>query len=119
MTGPDSHVNQPFYLTTAISYVNGPPHLGHAYEAIASDVLARFMRLDGRDVRFLTGTDEHGQKVEKTAREAGKDPKAFCDEIAALFQQMTHNLGITNDDFIRTTEARHIRSSQAIWQKRE
>ncbi len=119
MTGPDSHENEPFYLTTAISYVNGPPHLGHAYEAIASDVLARFMRLDGRDVRFLTGTDEHGQKVEKTAREEGKDPKAFCDEIAALFQDMTGKLGITNDDFIRTTEARHIRSSQAIWRKLE
>ena len=104
-----------YYLTTAISYVNGVPHLGHAYEAISTDVMARFKRLDGFDVMFLTGTDEHGQKVEKTARDAGKAPQAFCDEIAASFRDMTRLLNISNDDFIRTTEARHIRSSQAIW----
>lgn len=106
-----------FYITTAISYVNGPPHLGHAYESISSDAIARFMRLDGYDVMFLTGTDEHGQKVEKTARANGEDPKAFCDRIASLFQEMTRLLNISNDDFIRTTEERHIRSSQAIWRK--
>jgi methionyl-tRNA synthetase len=116
MSGPESQ-RKPYYLTTAISYVNGPPHLGHAYEAISTDVLARFMRLDGRDVMFLTGTDEHGQKVEKTARAAGKEPQAFCDEIAALFQDMTRKLNISNDGFIRTTEPRHIESSQAIWDK--
>ena len=71
----------PYYITTAISYVNGLPHLGHAYEAISADVMARFKRLDGYNVHFLTGTDEHGQKVEKSAIDAGKDPKIFCDQI--------------------------------------
>ncbi len=104
-----------YYVTTAISYVNGVPHLGHAYEAIATDVMARFKRLDGYDVRFLTGTDEHGQKVEKTARDAGKEPQAFCDEIAQTFIDMTSSLNISNDDFIRTTEPRHHESVQAIW----
>ena len=106
-----------FYITTAISYVNGPPHLGHAYEAIACDVIARFKRLDGFDVMYLTGTDEHGQKVEKTALAAGKEPKEFSDKIAKLFQEMTAELDISNDQFIRTTEARHYRASQGIWQK--
>ncbi len=109
----------PFYITTAISYVNGPPHLGHAYEAISTDVLARFKRLDGYDVRFLTGTDEHGQKVAKTAEAAGQSARAFCDDIAAQFQDMCHLLNISNDDFIRTTEERHIRSCQALWRKLE
>ena len=109
----------PFYITTAISYVNGPPHLGHAYEAIACDVIARFKRLDGFDVMFLTGTDEHGQKVEKTALAAGKEPKEFSDEIAGLFKDMAAELNISNDQFIRTVEPRHIRSSQAIWKKLE
>ncbi|MGE0658205.1 MAG: methionine--tRNA ligase [Reyranellaceae bacterium] len=108
-----------FYITTAISYVNGPPHLGHAYESISCDVIARFMRLDGYDVMFLTGTDEHGQKVESTARANGKEPQQFCDEIAAQFQAMTRLLNISNDDFIRTTEERHIRSVQAIWKRLE
>jgi len=108
-----------FYITTAISYVNGPPHLGHAYESISCDVIARFMRLDGYDVMFLTGTDEHGQKVETTAKANGKQPQEFCDEIAALFKDMTRLLNISNDDFIRTTEPRHIRSSQALWKKLE
>ena len=108
-----------FYITTAISYVNGPPHLGHAYEAIATDVLARFKRLDGYDVMFLTGTDEHGQKVARTAEAAGKEPKVFCTEIAALFVEMTKLLNISNDDFIRTTEPRHYESTQALWRKLE
>ena len=106
-----------YYLTTAISYVNGPPHLGHAYEAISTDVLARFKRLDGYDVMFLTGTDEHGQKVAKTAEAAGKSPRDFCNDITAQFQAMCRQLNISNDDFIRTTEERHIRSCQALWQK--
>lgn len=104
-----------FYITTAISYVNGSPHLGHAYEAILTDVMARFKRLDGYDVMFLTGTDEHGQKVAKTAEAAGMEPKAFCDKIAAEFVEMTKILNISNDDFIRTTEPRHYDASQAIW----
>lgn len=108
-----------FYITTAISYVNGKPHLGHAYEAIATDVLARFKRLDGYDVMFLTGTDEHGQKVEKTAKAAGKDPREFCEEITNSFKEMISLLNISNDDFIRTTEQRHIDSVQEIWRRLE
>ncbi len=104
-----------YYITTAISYVNGLPHLGHAYEAISADAMARFKRLDGYNVFFLTGTDEHGQKVEKSAIEAGEDPLIFCDGNADAFRQMTHLLNISNDDFIRTTEQRHIRASQSIW----
>lgn len=108
---------KPFYITTAISYVNGVPHLGHAYEVILTDVMARFKRLDGYDVKFLTGTDEHGEKVAKTAEKSGTQPKAFADQNAAHFVQMTKTLGISNDDFIRTTEPRHYAASQKIWKK--
>ncbi len=104
-----------FYITTAISYVNGKPHLGHAYEQILTDVMARFKRLDGFDVMFLTGTDEHGQKVAKTAEARGVEPKELCDEISQSFRDMTTQLNISNDDFIRTTEGRHYDASQAIW----
>ncbi|MCC6597434.1 MAG: methionine--tRNA ligase [Alphaproteobacteria bacterium] len=107
----------PFYITTAISYVNGVPHLGHAYEAILTDVMARFKRLDGYDVLFLTGTDEHGEKVAKTAEKNGMSPKAFADQNAAHFQAMTKTLNISNDDFIRTTQERHYAASQALWTK--
>jgi methionyl-tRNA synthetase len=106
-----------FYVTTPIYYVNGAPHLGHAYTSTAADVLARFKRLDGFDVFFLTGTDEHGQKVEAAARLAGIDPQAFTDRVAADFQDMSRRMNISNDDFIRTTEPRHIRACQALWQK--
>lgn len=106
-----------FYVTTAISYVNAKPHLGHAYEAISTDVIARFKRLDGYDVWFLTGTDEHGQKVEETARAAGQDPKTFCNDVAGSFREMDALLDISNDDFIRTTEPRHRRASQGLWQR--
>ena len=108
---------KPFYITTAISYVNGVPHLGHAYESILTDVVARFKRLDGFDVMFLTGTDEHGEKVAKTAEQNGMSPKAFADQNAATFQDMTKLLNISNDDFIRTTEDRHYKASQALWLK--
>jgi len=104
-----------YYLTTPIYYVNDAPHLGHAYTSVASDVLARFMRLDGRRVHFLTGTDEHGQKVEKAAQAAAVDPQAFCDRVSQNFREMTTLMNISNDDFIRTTEPRHIRSCQALW----
>ena len=104
-----------FYITTPIYYVNDVPHLGHAYTTIACDAVARFMRLDGRNVKFLTGTDEHGQKVEKSARAAGEDPQAFTDRVSQRFRELTGKLGATNDDFIRTTEARHTAASQAIW----
>ena len=108
---------QPFYITTAISYVNAPPHIGHAYEVIGADVMARFKRLDGFDVYFLTGTDEHGQKVQKMAQSKDKTPQAFCDEIAATFQDMTKLLNISNDQFMRTTHQFHKEACQKIWQK--
>jgi methionyl-tRNA synthetase len=108
---------KPYYLTTPIYYVNDAPHLGHAYTTVACDALARFMRLDGRKVRFLTGTDEHGQKVEKSARAAGIDPQAFCDRVSQNFRDMTRLMNISNDDFIRTTEPRHVHGVQALWQE--
>ncbi len=110
---------RPYYVTTPIYYVNDAPHLGHAYTTVACDALARFMRLDGRRVMFLTGTDEHGQKVAKSARDAGIDPQAFCDRVSQNFRDMTGLLNISNDDFIRTTEERHKRSCQALWQELE
>lgn len=109
----------PFYITTAISYVNGVPHLGHAYEVILTDVMARFKRHDGYDVFFLTGTDEHGEKVAKTAEKNGVTPKEFADQNAATFETMTQTLNISNDDFIRTTQPRHYAAAQAMWQKLE
>lgn len=108
-----------FYVTTPIYYVNGDPHIGHAYTTIACDVLARFKRLDGFRVHFLTGTDEHGQKVAKSAAERGIEPIAFCDEVSAQFRKLTEAVGATNDDFIRTTEQRHVESCQALWRKLE
>ncbi len=107
----------PYYITTAISYVNGAPHLGHAYEDILTDIMARFKRLDGYDVMFLTGTDEHGQKVAKTAEKNGKAPQEFCDEIAQTFIKLKEDLNISNDDFIRTTEDRHYAAAKALWLK--
>jgi methionyl-tRNA synthetase len=104
-----------FYITTPIYYVNDRPHIGHAYTTLACDVLARFKRLDGYDVMFLTGTDEHGQKVEKAAQAAGKPPKQFCDEVSENFRVLAKALNVSNDDFIRTTEERHYRSCQALW----
>lgn len=106
-----------YYITTAIAYVNGLPHLGHAYEVIATDVMARFKRLDGYDVYFVTGTDEHGQKVAKSALDAGKKPKEFTDEISSHFKEMDSLLNVSYDRFIRTTEDAHYKSSQAIWQR--
>ena len=106
-----------FYVTTPIYYVNDRPHIGHAYTSLAADVLARFMRLDGREVVFLTGTDEHGQKVEKAARAKGVDPQSFCDEVSESFRALSRLMNYSNDDFIRTTEARHTESVQALWTK--
>ena len=106
-----------FYLTTPIYYVNGAPHIGHAYTSIAADVLARWKRLDGFEVFFLTGTDEHGQKVEKAAAEAGLDSQSFTDRVANDFRAMAAAMGISNDDFIRTTEARHKRACVALWER--
>ncbi|MGH6810436.1 MAG: methionine--tRNA ligase, partial [Ensifer adhaerens] len=105
----------PFYITTAISYPNGKPHIGHAYELIATDAMARYQRLDGRDVFFLTGTDEHGQKMQQTARREGVTPQELADRNSSEFQKMAVLLNASNDDFIRTTEKRHHEASQDIW----
>ena len=106
-----------YYLTTPIYYVNDDPHIGHAYTTLACDVLARFKRLDGFDVKLLTGTDEHGQKVEKSASIAGIDPKAFTDSVSQNFQNLLEVMKFSNDDFIRTTEDRHIQAAQGIWRR--
>ncbi|MGB6534725.1 MAG: methionine--tRNA ligase [Xanthobacteraceae bacterium] len=106
---------KPYYITTAIAYPNGPPHIGHAYEAIATDAIARFMRLDGRDVFFLTGTDEHGIKMLQTAAREGLTPRELVARNVPRFQAMVKTLNCSNDEYIRTTEPRHYRSSEAIW----
>ncbi|PWG01223.1 methionine--tRNA ligase [Sphingosinicella humi] len=109
-------MTQPFYITTAINYPNGRPHIGHAYEAIATDVVARFQRQRGRDVFFMTGTDEHGLKMAQTAREKGVTPAALAEEMTSYFKAMDERLNISCDRFIRTTEPDHHRASQALWQ---
>ena len=106
-----------FYVTTPIYYVNDVPHIGHMYTTLACDVLARFMRLDGRNVKFLTGTDEHGQKVEKAAINAGKDPQEFVDKVSQNFRDLVTFMQFSNDDFIRTTEPRHKTAVNSLWQK--
>ena len=106
-----------FYITTPIYYVNDKPHLGHAYSTTACDVMARFKRLDGYDVMFLTGTDEHGQKVAQAAEKAGIDPQSFTDKVSQNFRDLIPLYQFTNDDFIRTTEPRHIAACQALWRK--
>jgi methionyl-tRNA synthetase len=106
---------EPFYITTAISYPNGRPHIGHAYEAIAADAIARFRRMQGRDVFFMTGTDEHGLKMAQTAKARDISPKELADEMSGHFRQMDDALNISYDRFIRTTEPDHYAASQAIW----
>ncbi len=106
-----------YYVTTPIYYVNDAPHIGHAYTTLACDVLARFKRLDGFDVKFLTGTDEHGQKVEKSARAAKLDPKKFTDQVSKNFRDLADRMSFSNDDFIRTTEKRHKLACSAIWDR--
>ena len=106
-----------YYVTTPIYYVNDVPHIGHAYTTLACDVLARFKRLDGYDVKFLTGTDEHGQKVEKSAQDKGIDPQTFTDQVSQRFRDLLGTMNFTNDDFIRTTEERHRLSVQELWKR--
>lgn len=108
-----------FYITTPIFYVNDVPHIGHAYTSVASDVIARFMRLSGKNVKFLTGTDEHGQKVEKSAEKFGLTPQSLADKTSERFRQMGKNLNLSNDDFIRTTEERHKNAVIAFWRRLE
>jgi methionyl-tRNA synthetase len=107
-------MNKRFYITTAIDYVNGQPHLGHAYEKIVADVIARSRRSLGQEVFFLTGLDEHGQKVQQAAQAEGKSPQAYCDELAADWKAFAKKLELTNDDFVRTTDLRHKEFVQAI-----
>ena len=112
-------MSEPFYITTAISYPNGKPHIGHAYEAIAADAMARFRRAQGRDVRLVTGTDEHGLKMVQTARAAGRDTLEYADEMSNYFRRMCDDLNISYDAFVRTTEPRHYEASTAIWKAME
>ena len=112
-------MGEPFYITTAISYPNGAPHIGHAYEAIAADAIARYQRAQGRDVRFQTGTDEHGLKMAQAARAEGIEPRAFADKMSRLFQNMCDTLNVSYDRFIRTSQSDHYRASQAIWKAME
>ena len=108
-----------FHITTAISYPNGAPHIGHAYEVVAADAIARFKRLDGFDVFFMTGTDEHGLKIQQAADRDGVSPQDFVDAMAPKFREMAENLSCSFDRFIRTTDPDHIRASEAIWRRME
>ena len=107
----------PFYITTPIYYINAQPHIGHAYTTMVADAIARSRRMLGDDVFFLTGTDEHGQKVERAAQKAGLKTEIFAEQMAGTFRQMCVDLNISNDDFIRTTEPRHHRASQELWRR--
>ena len=110
-------MSQKFYITTPIYYVNARPHIGHAYTTIACDAIARWQRMLGADTFFLTGTDEHGQKIERAAQAAGKTPQEFTDEVSAQFRTLWQRMGITNDDFIRTTEERHKKRVQELFRR--
>ena len=110
---------EPFYITTAINYPNGRPHIGHAYEGIATDVMARFQRARGRDVRFVTGTDEHGLKMDQTARKLNRATIALADEMSGYFREMADSLNLSYDDFVRTTEPRHHAASVELWRRME
>jgi methionyl-tRNA synthetase len=106
-----------FYITTPIYYPSGKPHMGHAYSSIVSDIFARFKKLEGYNVLFLTGTDEHGLKIQREAEKNNKDPKIFCDELSKNFKDLTKILNLSNNDFIRTTEKRHYKSVEEIWKR--
>jgi methionyl-tRNA synthetase len=106
-----------YYITTPIYYVNDKPHIGHAYTSVATDFIARFMRLNDYDVRFQTGTDEHGLKIQKAAESKGKEPLELCDENSRIFRDLTTTLDLSNDDFIRTTEQRHIDGASFLWNR--
>lgn len=114
---PEARIDGRFYVTTAIAYTNGAPHIGHAYEFLTTDVLARWHRVWGRDVFFLTGTDEHGQKIANTAEKLGLQPIDICDRYAAEFQALQQRMRCSNDDFIRTTQERHHACAQELWRR--
>ena len=104
-----------FYITTPIYYPSAKPHMGHAYSSIIADLFARFKKIQGFNVYFLTGTDEHGQKIQRSAEKKGMDPLSFCDEISKTFKDLSKILNLSNNDFIRTTEKRHEKSVQHLW----
>ena len=106
-----------FYITTPIYYPSGEPHMGHAYSSIIADVFARFKRNDNFNVHFLTGTDEHGLKIQKAAEKDKSEPKAYCDKISKIFKDLTKKLNLSNNDFIRTTEKRHHDAVKDLWNK--
>ena len=110
-------MSKKFYITTPIYYVNARPHIGHAYTTLACDTIARRHRMLGDDTWFLTGTDEHGQKIERAAQAAGKTPQQFTDEISAEFRALWDRMGLTYDDYIRTTSDRHKQGVQALWKR--
>ena len=111
--------NKNYYITTPIYYPSGNPHMGHAYSSIVADVFARFKRLDGYNVFFLTGTDEHGLKIQNAAEKNNQKPKDFCDNISKIFKDLSKSLNLSNDDFIRTTEERHHKAVQFLWERLE
>ena len=108
-------MNKNYYITTPIYYPSAKPHMGHAYSSIIADFFARFKRIDAHNVYFLTGTDEHGLKIQRAAEKQSMDPKSFCDEISKTFENLTKTLNLSNTDFIRTTEDRHKKSVQTLW----
>ena len=110
-------MNKNYHITTPIYYPSAKPHMGHAYSSIIADFFARFKKIDGFKVHFLTGTDEHGLKIQRSAEKQNKDPKSFCDEISKIFEDLTKTLNLSNSDFIRTTENRHKKSVQNLWKK--
>src|SRR5665647_1166996 len=114
---PQTIMSKPFYITTPIYYVNASPHIGHAYTTIVADVLARYARMTGRETFFVTGTDEHGDKIAEAAKKAGITPKEYADSISAQFRHLWPELAITNDYFIRTTDANHMETVRSILQK--
>ena len=104
-----------FYITTPLYYVNDEPHIGHAYTTILADVISRIKKMQNLDVYFLTGTDEHGQKIQRAAEAKGMDPLSFCNEISKTFRDLSKTLNLSNNDFIRTTESRHAKSVSKLW----
>ena len=106
-----------FYITTPIYYPSGKPHMGHAYSSIITDVFVRFKRLDNHNVFFLTGTDEHGLKIQKAAKNNNLEPLEYCDQISKVFRDLSTKLNLSNDDFIRTTEDRHHKSVNELWNR--
>ena len=110
-------LSKKFYITTAIDYVNGQPHLGHAYEKIITDIIVRSRQCLGEEAFYLTGLDEHGQKVQQAAQDAGKDAQVYCDELATDWKAFVEKLGLCNHDFVRTTDAAHKQVVQEILQQ--